>query len=290
MTETCGAWPPSARWSGRGPPPRRTRCMRGRCPGCGWPSVPSARWSTTGGRMDATFGPPRSVVCESERRGAFAVGPVERGLRAGPSDDVRPVPHALAAAGDAAELHVDRHRLRRLVVLERRQIGQSRNGDLRDAERRRPFDGARVRGSDLGGAGIHAARRGAARLTTKRPHGDTPHETPTPVHRGERIPYPRGMRRFLVAAAAFAWVGTAEAFPGPDSTAVLASADVTESSALADAYAAFRDVPTRQVCKISGMPQTDDVSLSDYQTLILAPFEACSSRRRAFTIASRRCW
>jgi hypothetical protein len=69
--------------------------------------------------------------------------------------------------------------------------------------------------------------------------------------------------------------GRASAFAGPDSVAVLASADVAESTALADSYAAARDVPTRQVCKISGMPQTDDVSLADYQNKILAPFEAC---------------
>ncbi len=56
---------------------------------------------------------------------------------------------------------------------------------------------------------------------------------------------------------------------------MLASADVAESSALADSYAAARAVPTRQVCKIPGIPQTDDVSLADYQTKILAPLEAC---------------
>ncbi len=88
------------------------------------------------------------------------------------------------------------------------------------------------------------------------------------------------MRRLLVALpltsiAMLVAPRSARAFPGPDSVAVLASADVTESSALADSYAAARDVPTRQVCKIPGIPQTDDVSLSDYQTKILAPFEAC---------------
>lgn len=86
------------------------------------------------------------------------------------------------------------------------------------------------------------------------------------------------MRRFLLASASVAVLGAAgnaHAFAGPDSVAVLASADVAESTALADSYAAARDVPARQVCKIPGMPQTDDVSLSDYQTKILAPLEAC---------------
>jgi len=69
----------------------------------------------------------------------------------------------------------------------------------------------------------------------------------------------------------------ARAFPGPDSVAVLASADDATSSALADSYAAARDVPTRQVCKISGIPSSDDVTLADYQTKILAPFESCLS-------------
>ncbi len=56
---------------------------------------------------------------------------------------------------------------------------------------------------------------------------------------------------------------------------MLANADVAESTALADSYAAARAVPARQVCKVSGIPQTDDVSLADYQTKILAPLEKC---------------
>jgi hypothetical protein len=84
------------------------------------------------------------------------------------------------------------------------------------------------------------------------------------------------MRRVLVfALPIFLMSSSAVAFPGPDSVAVLASQDSAESVALADAYAKFRAVPARQVCKIPGIPQTDDVSLSDYQTKILAPFEAC---------------
>ncbi len=88
------------------------------------------------------------------------------------------------------------------------------------------------------------------------------------------------MRRFLLVllcspASFLLWSVRAHAFAGPDSVAVLASADVAESTALADSYAAARDIPARQVCKIAGMPQTDDVSLADYQTKILAPFEAC---------------
>ncbi len=84
------------------------------------------------------------------------------------------------------------------------------------------------------------------------------------------------MRRFLLVGVAISLCAArANAFPGPDSVAVLASADVAESTALADAYAGARDVPTRQVCKIPGIPQTDDVSLADFQSKILAPLEAC---------------
>ncbi len=84
-------------------------------------------------------------------------------------------------------------------------------------------------------------------------------------------------RTFLLLSplVLLAFTRDARAFAGPESVAVLANADVSESAALADAYAAFRSVPARQVCKISGVPQTDDVSLADYQTKILAPFQAC---------------
>jgi uncharacterized protein (TIGR03790 family) len=84
------------------------------------------------------------------------------------------------------------------------------------------------------------------------------------------------MRRvLLLALPVVLFSGSAVAYPGPDSVAVLASQDSAESVALADAYAKFRAVPLKQVCKIPGIPQTDDVSLADYQTKILAPFEAC---------------
>ncbi len=78
----------------------------------------------------------------------------------------------------------------------------------------------------------------------------------------------------LAGSGVFAFAGVAAATPGPDSVAVLANADIPESGALADAYAAARDVPARQVCKLS-MPATDDISLADYQTAIDGPFEAC---------------
>ncbi len=83
------------------------------------------------------------------------------------------------------------------------------------------------------------------------------------------------MRRFLLSFALVLAAAPASAFPGPDSVAVLASGDVAESTALADAYAKARAVPDRQVCKIPGIPQTDDISLADYETKVLAPFEAC---------------
>lgn len=66
--------------------------------------------------------------------------------------------------------------------------------------------------------------------------------------------------------------------PRPDSVAVLASADDAESAALADAYAKARDVPAQQVCKLPGVPQTSDVSLADYESKILEPFESCLSK------------
>jgi len=83
------------------------------------------------------------------------------------------------------------------------------------------------------------------------------------------------VRRIVFAFSVLVWGSLARAYPGPDSVAVLANADVAESAALADSYAAARDLPARQVCKIAGVPQTDDVSLADYQTKVLAPFEQC---------------
>jgi hypothetical protein len=93
------------------------------------------------------------------------------------------------------------------------------------------------------------------------------------VHR--RITYARVVRRLLLALPLLVWAAPAQAYPGPDSTAVLASADDSESATLAVDYAAARAVPTRQVCTIPGIPQTDDVTLADYQSKILQPFQSC---------------
>jgi hypothetical protein len=83
------------------------------------------------------------------------------------------------------------------------------------------------------------------------------------------------VRRLVLTLPVLLWGAAARAYPGPDSVAVLASGDVAESTALADAYAAARAVPSRQVCKIPGIPQTDDLSLADYETKVLQPFESC---------------
>lgn len=82
------------------------------------------------------------------------------------------------------------------------------------------------------------------------------------------------MKRALVLFAVTLSASIAHATPGPDSVAVLANADVPGSVALAMAYAAARDVPARQVCTIS-MPATDDITLDEYTTRILAPLHAC---------------
>src|SRR5687767_9802045 len=79
----------------------------------------------------------------------------------------------------------------------------------------------------------------------------------------------------LFASSLLFFAVQARAYPGPDSVAVLASADDAESGALADSYAAARAVPARQVCKVPGIPTTADVSLADYQSKILTPLEAC---------------
>ncbi len=83
----------------------------------------------------------------------------------------------------------------------------------------------------------------------------------------------------LVAALASALLGLAptsraSATPGPDSVAVLANASVPGSVALAERYAAAREVPARQVCAVP-MPTTDDVTLADFEATIRAPLERC---------------
>ncbi|MGE0784204.1 MAG: TIGR03790 family protein [Sandaracinaceae bacterium] len=66
----------------------------------------------------------------------------------------------------------------------------------------------------------------------------------------------------------------AAATPGPDSVAVVANANVPESVALAQTYAAARDVPDAQVCLLD-LPTEEDISLDDYETMFLEPLRAC---------------
>jgi hypothetical protein len=67
---------------------------------------------------------------------------------------------------------------------------------------------------------------------------------------------------------------TAYATPGPDSVAVLANADVPGSVALAEAYAAARDVPARQICALS-MATSEDIALPDFLATVREPLEDC---------------
>lgn len=66
----------------------------------------------------------------------------------------------------------------------------------------------------------------------------------------------------------------ARATPGPDSVAVLANASVPGSVALAEEYAAARDLPARQICALP-MPATEDLSLADFSAMVREPLEDC---------------
>jgi hypothetical protein len=82
----------------------------------------------------------------------------------------------------------------------------------------------------------------------------------------------------LAALLAVASPSIAHATPGPDSVAVLANADVPGSVALAEAYAAARDIPARQLCALS-MPSTEDIALADFLADVREPLEDCLSER-----------
>lgn len=85
--------------------------------------------------------------------------------------------------------------------------------------------------------------------------------------------------RPLVHLLLIVWVfaalpAIARAVPGPATTAVVANADVPESVALAQRYAAERGVPARQVCLFS-LPLETDIDLATYRSSLLEPLEAC---------------
>lgn len=67
---------------------------------------------------------------------------------------------------------------------------------------------------------------------------------------------------------------TAFATPGPDTTVVVANANVPESVALARTYAAARAVPDAQVCLLD-VEDVEDIDLADYEATFLEPLRAC---------------
>jgi uncharacterized protein (TIGR03790 family) len=82
------------------------------------------------------------------------------------------------------------------------------------------------------------------------------------------------VRAGFAAAVALLAPWPALAVPGPDSTAVLANAALPESVALAQAYAAARDVPARRICSLD-LPTDVDMTLDDFRTRLLQPLQTC---------------
>lgn len=68
--------------------------------------------------------------------------------------------------------------------------------------------------------------------------------------------------------------GDALASPAPHSVVVLVNAADTDAMTLAGRYLRERDLPPSHLCAVA-MPATEDVSLEDFRTLILAPLRAC---------------
>jgi len=66
----------------------------------------------------------------------------------------------------------------------------------------------------------------------------------------------------------------ARATPGPDTTVVIANANVPESVALAERYAAARDVPDAQVCLLD-VEDVEDVDLATFESAFLGPLRDC---------------
>lgn len=69
----------------------------------------------------------------------------------------------------------------------------------------------------------------------------------------------------------------AHATPGPDTVVVIANANVPESVALAERYAAARGVPTSQVCLLD-VADVEDIDLAEYEATLLEPLRACLDR------------
>lgn len=79
----------------------------------------------------------------------------------------------------------------------------------------------------------------------------------------------------LVCTLLFA--SSASATPGPDTTVVIGNANVPESVALAERYAAARSLPSGQVCLLD-VPDVEDIDLADYEAMFLAPLRDCLDR------------
>ena len=84
----------------------------------------------------------------------------------------------------------------------------------------------------------------------------------------------RGAARVVALLATLGAASTAHAVPGPDSVAVLSNANVPESVALGEAYAAARDVPDVQVCAIDA-PTDVTTTLDAFRDRIVSGLEAC---------------
>ena len=84
----------------------------------------------------------------------------------------------------------------------------------------------------------------------------------------------RAIAPFVTVALVLGSGTLARAVPGPDSVAVLSNANVPESVALGEAYAAARDVPDAQVCAIDA-PTDVTVALDTFRDRIVTGLETC---------------
>ena len=77
--------------------------------------------------------------------------------------------------------------------------------------------------------------------------------------------------------------GLAQAGLGPDDVIVLYNADDPEALATAQHYADARDIPSEQLCAITGVdPAAREVAFADFDSQIRTPFEACRDALRYF--------
>lgn len=72
----------------------------------------------------------------------------------------------------------------------------------------------------------------------------------------------------------------AHAVPGPDTTAIIANANVPESVALAMRYAEARRVPSGQVCLLD-VPDVIDLPIETFRTSVVAALETCLTNANA---------